>query len=95
MIGTYAAMVLEVLAPFCLWIPRLGVLWAYGLIALHATLELTTNLGWWSHTMIASLLCFLPPEHLQAALRRLPAGLLAPDPPPAAAPASRARRAGS
>lgn len=71
-LGTYAAFVLEGLAPFCLWIPRLGPVWAYLLIAMHGALELTTNLGWWSHTMIASLLCFVPAAHLQALLARLP-----------------------
>lgn len=67
-LGTYAAFILEALAPVILWIPALGTLWAYLLIIMHGALELTTNLGWWSHTMIASLLCFLPARHLQALL---------------------------
>jgi hypothetical protein len=70
-LATWAAFVLEGLAPLCLWLPRLGPLWAYLLIAMHGALELTTNLGWWSHTMIASLLCFVPAAHLQRGLERL------------------------
>jgi hypothetical protein len=89
-LGTYAAFVLEGLAPIVLWMGRLGTLWAYLLIAMHATLELTTNLGWWSHIMIASLLCFVPPRHLQALLTRAPLIGLA---PVRAAPATRIRKA--
>ena len=70
-LGTYLAFALEGLAPLLLWIPRIGPLWAYGLIAMHLVLELTTNLGWWSQTMIASLFCFLPPAHLQTLIARL------------------------
>jgi len=81
-IGTYAALLLEGLAPLCLWMGTLGTLFAYALIAMHGSLELTTNLGWWSHIMIASLLCFVPSAHLQQLIRKLPVGLRGPDPVP-------------
>lgn len=71
--GTYAALVLESLAPVCLWLSRVGPVWAYLLIGMHATLELTTNLGWWSQIMIASLLSFVPPAQLEALLGRVSA----------------------
>jgi hypothetical protein len=67
-LATWSAFALEGLAPLLLWVPRVGTLWAYLLIAMHAALELTANLGWWSHVMIASLLCFLPASHLEALL---------------------------
>lgn len=95
-VGTYAAFVLEGLAPVLLWVPRLGPLWAYGLVAMHLGIELTTNVGWWSHIMIASLLAFLPASHLEALLRRLPQGLRALAPVArGSAPATIPRESGS
>jgi len=73
-VGTYAAFALEGLAPILLWVPRIGPWWAYGLIAMHSVLELTTNLGWWSHVMIASLLSFLPASQLEAFVSRVGKG---------------------
>ena len=49
---------------------RVGPVWAYLLIAMHATLELTTNLGWWGPVMIASLLSFVPAARLEALIAR-------------------------
>jgi hypothetical protein len=56
----YAALTLELLAPIALWIRGIAAPWALGLIALHASLELLTNIGWWQPVMIASLTLFLP-----------------------------------
>lgn len=70
-LATWGAFALEPLAPVLLWIPRIGPLWAYALIAMHTGLELTTNIGWWSYVMVASLLCFLPTAHVDAILRRV------------------------
>lgn len=60
-LGTWGALALEVGAPVALWVPRLGRLWALGLIGLHVMLELLTNVGWWNAVMIAGLLCFVLP----------------------------------
>ncbi len=56
----YAALALELLAPVALWIRGIATPWALGLIGLHASLELLTNIGWWQPMMIASLTLFLP-----------------------------------
>jgi hypothetical protein len=56
----YAALALELLAPIALWMRGIAAPWALGLIALHASLELLTNIGWWQPMMIASLTLFLP-----------------------------------
>lgn len=68
-LGAWASLVLEVLAPAMLWVPRIGRLWAAGLIALHLALELTTNVGWWGPVMIAGNLSFLLPWHGRAVVR--------------------------
>ncbi len=60
-LGTWGALTLEVLAPVCLWLPRVGKLWAAGLVALHLSLELMTNVGGWNYVMIAGALTFLLP----------------------------------
>jgi hypothetical protein len=56
--------VLEGLAPFLLWVPRVRRLWAGALVALHAGLALLLHLEvWaWSGVMIAGLLAFLVRE---------------------------------
>jgi hypothetical protein len=72
--ATWATFALEPLAPLLLWTRRIGPAWAYALIAMHAGLELATNVGWWSFVMGAALLAFLPTSHLDALLRRLPGG---------------------
>jgi hypothetical protein len=60
-IGAWGSLVLEALAPLMLWLPRLGRLWALGLMALHLALELTTNVGFWSYVMIGCLASFALP----------------------------------
>ena len=59
---SYAVFLLEPLAAFVLWIPRLRTLCALALIAMHVTLEILTNVGWWNYIMIGGLLAFLPPS---------------------------------
>jgi len=71
-IGNWVAFVLEPVAPLLLWLPRIGVWWAYLLIAMHVGLELVTNIGMWSYLMVVLLTSFLPTAHLDAALRLLP-----------------------
>ena len=61
MVGSWAALGLEALAPVLLWVPGLGVVWALGLVAMHLSLELLTNVGHWSHVMIAGLMAFILP----------------------------------
>lgn len=70
--ATYVTYVLEPLAPFVLWIRRIGPIWAYALIAFHTMLELTTNIGWWSFIMIGCLASFVPKAHLEAVLAHVP-----------------------
>ena len=61
MLGTWAALALEGLAPVLLWLPRVRRAWALALIGLHATLGVLTHIEiWaWSAIMIAGLLAFL------------------------------------
>lgn len=61
MAGTWAAFLLEGLAPFVLWIRGIGRWWALALVGLHLSLELLTNVGFWSWVMVAGLLAFLLP----------------------------------
>ncbi len=65
----YGAFVLEPLAPFLLWLPRIGKWWALALISMHVTLELMTNVGWWQWMMIPLLSVFLPSAWLCTLLR--------------------------
>ena len=60
-LATWSSFALEALAPLMLWVPRLGRYWALGLVALHLSLELATNVGYWSHVMIGCLASFLLP----------------------------------
>lgn len=60
-VATWGSLVLEALAPLLLFVPRLGRLWAAGLVLLHLALELTTNVGYWSFVMIGCLASFLLP----------------------------------
>jgi hypothetical protein len=73
-LGTWGALALEVSAPVLLWVPRVGAAVALGLVGLHASLELLTNVGWWNAVMIAGALTFLLPSHAQAcrAMRTIP-----------------------
>jgi len=61
MLLSWAVFLLEPLAAVALWIPRVRTLCALALIAMHAILEILTNVGWWSFIMIGGLLTFLPP----------------------------------
>jgi hypothetical protein len=90
--ATYAALVLEVLAPLLLWLPRIGPLWALGLLALHAGLEIVDDHGSWQLLMGAALLTFLPPAWLARFLPRSRAARAARSQPPSP-PRSRATRA--
>lgn len=74
---SYFAFAAEPLAPFALWLPGVGRWWALALMAMHAALELLTNLGWWQFQMIAVLTVFLPPRWLSPLL----GGARAPRPP--------------
>jgi hypothetical protein len=61
---TWAALLLEGLAPFLLWVPRVRRLWAAALVLLHAGLAVLLHVEvWaWSGVMIAGLLAFLLPD---------------------------------
>jgi hypothetical protein len=56
----YAAFLLEPVAAFALWVPRLRTACALALLVLHVTLELLTNVGWWNFVMAGGVACFLP-----------------------------------
>ena len=71
-IFSYATFVLEPLAPFLLWLRRIGPVWAYALIVMHLGVELMTDVGYWQYVLAVSLLAFVPVRHLEPALRRLP-----------------------
>lgn len=71
-LATWVTYVIEPLAPFCLWMRRVGPVFAYVLVALHVLLELGTNIGWWSYIMLGCLATFVPTAHLDAVLSRLP-----------------------
>ncbi len=72
---SFATFLLEPLAAFVLWIPRVRTLCALALIAMHLILEVLTNVGWWNYIMIGGLLAFLPPPWVARLLpgRKLPA----------------------
>jgi hypothetical protein len=74
MLMSYGVFVLEPAAPILLWVRRVGPIIAYLLIAMHLGLEVISNVGWWSFTMIPGLLSFVPRAHLDAVLSRLPGG---------------------
>ena len=60
-VATWASMVLEGFAPFLLWVPRVRKLWAWGLVAMHASLAVVIHeeIWSWSAVMIGGLLAFL------------------------------------
>lgn len=64
----YATFVLEPVAAFALWIPRLRTICALALLAMHAILELFTNVGWWNFMMAGGVACFLPAAWLSRLL---------------------------
>lgn len=66
----YAAFLLEPIAAFVLWVPRLRTACALALLAMHATLELLTNVGWWNFVMAGGVACFLPTAWLARLLPR-------------------------
>ena len=84
-VGTWAALAFEGLAPVLLWIPRVGPVWALGLLTLHAGLEVVDNHGSWQLLMGAALLTFLPAPWLA---RLLPRRLRWGGPAPTRAPRS-------
>ena len=68
----YAVFVLEPAAVVLLWIPRIRTLCALALIAMHLTLEILTNVGWWNYILVGGLLAFLPPQWMTPLRRRIP-----------------------
>jgi hypothetical protein len=60
-VANWAALVLEGLAPFLLWVPRVGRVWAAALVLLHLGLALLLHMEvWaWSGVMIGGLMAFL------------------------------------
>ena len=69
---SYAVFALEPAAVVLLWIPRVRTLCALALIAMHVTLEILTNVGWWNYIMVGGLLAFLPPPWTTRLLPRIP-----------------------
>ncbi len=68
----YVAFLLEPVAAFALWVPRLRTACALALLALHVTLELLTNVGWWNFVMAGGVACFLPTPWLARLLHGPP-----------------------
>ncbi|MFP6654322.1 MAG: hypothetical protein VCB25_01760 [Myxococcota bacterium] len=63
------ALILEIGAPFLLWIKPIGKFWALALIGMFFTLAVTTSIGWWDFMVMLSLLMFLPPDWLAWVMR--------------------------
>lgn len=74
MLLCYAVFVLEPVAVVLLWIPRIRTLCALALLAMHVTLEILTNVGWWNYLMIGGLLPFLPTPWVARFLPTIPRG---------------------
>ena len=51
---------LEPLAPFLLWIPKIRIFVVLSLIGMHLGLETLTRVGFWNGILIAAMLAFLP-----------------------------------
>lgn len=71
-VATWSALVLEGLAPFLLWVPRVRRVWAAALACFHAGIALPLHLEvWaWSGVMISGLLAFLLPDDERALPQR-------------------------
>jgi hypothetical protein len=69
--ATWFVYPLEPAAVLFLWLPRIGAVFAYALLAMHFGLEILTNVGWWAYTVLPGLLAFLPRSHLEALFRKL------------------------
>ncbi len=67
---TWTVLVLEPAAPLLLWIRAVGRYWALLLIAMHFSLELLTDTGWWQPMMISAALTFLPTPWLERIVPR-------------------------
>lgn len=65
-LACWAVWLLELSAPLLLWVPRTRVVWALGLMAMHAGLELTATIGWWQYMMMVVLFVFLPADWSEA-----------------------------
>lgn len=63
------AFVIEPLAPFTLWLRRVGPYVALGLIALHVGIEVLTTVGYWNFVLIGGLGAFCKPAWLHRVLR--------------------------
>jgi hypothetical protein len=68
-IATWASLLLEGLAPFLLWVPRVRVVWAALVAVFHVGLALVLHMEvWaWSGVMLAGLLAFVLPDDVVAA----------------------------
>ncbi len=81
---TWGTELLEMLAPFLLWVPRVRVPYALALMLLHLGLEASAILGWWQGMMVTLLFVFLPADWSARVMRWSPlARLERGSPPPA------------
>ena len=69
---TYATELIEVVAPFFLWVRKVRVPVVVGLILVHLGLELSATIGYWQFMMMSLLWVFLPAAWAERALHRLP-----------------------
>lgn len=58
---TFATEWIELAAPIALWIRRVRIPMALGLMAVHLGLEVSAIVGWWQPMMLTLLWVFLPP----------------------------------
>jgi len=68
---TWATEIIELVAPFFLWVRKARVPVALGLVLLHLGLELSATIGYWQFMMMTLLWVFLPVSWAEGALRRL------------------------
>jgi hypothetical protein len=57
---SYLVWILELGAPMMLWIRPVRRYWAIALIAMHGSMELLIDAGWWQLMMISALVTFIP-----------------------------------
>lgn len=67
---TYGTLIMETFLVFGLWSRRTRVYAAVGGIVMHLTIDATIAVGWFSLTLIAIYLAFLPAEQLRAFVAR-------------------------
>lgn len=61
MVLTWSTELIELAAPVALWVPRIRIPVALGLMAVHMGLEASAIIGWWQPMMCTVLWAFLPP----------------------------------